>query len=213
MQPLQQIEADKQHGETKESLRQVACADIVLINKVDLAKSEDVTKLKSTITALNPTAPIVQTVKGEINLARILSLQAYTKMPEFVDSHPIHEDHVHDENCSHLNDITSLAIPLPRLTPTQVKKLDEWIRSLLWEGRLPPPAESRKVEVLRCKGIWWTTDGKTFVLQGVRSLYETYEEKAGSEEETSFKDGKIVLIGKGLDNEVPDNLKAMLGQP
>ncbi|KAG8938588.1 hypothetical protein FRC00_014664, partial [Tulasnella sp. 408] len=187
---LQQIENDKATGEVKESLRQVGCADIVLLNKADIAKAEEISSLESTIRQLNPTAPIERTIKGNIDLAKILDLRAYSAEPNFFDTalagQSAHDssgkhEHVHDENCSHINDITSLLIPIPVLKDSQGQRLDEWIRTVLWEGHLPGTPE-RTLEVLRCKGVWQVDDGRIFVLQGVKSLYETREENRSDAE-------------------------------
>ncbi|KAG9018084.1 hypothetical protein FRB90_012322 [Tulasnella sp. 427] len=212
---LQQIENDKATGEVKESLRQVGCADIVLLNKADIAKSEDISKLETTIRTLNPTAPIERTVKGNIDLAKILDLRAYSAEPNFFDTalagrsaHEQHEhEHVHDDDCSHVNDITSLLIPIPLLGEPAAQKLDEWIRTVLWEGHLPEAPEW-ELEVLRCKGVWQVKDGKTFVLQGVKNLYETREEERHVD--AGEIAGKVVLIGRGLDNDVLKSLQNAL---
>jgi len=223
---VQQIETDKATGKVKESLRQIACADIVLLNKSDLASSETLSRLESMIISINPTAPIKRTVKGQLDLAAILGLGAYSAKSNFYDSalsgpaaehnfHSTHpnDSHVHDEHCSHLNDISSLQIPVPILLPTQLEQVDKWVRTILWEGRIPGRHESgtgEKLEVLRCKGVWSTAEGRTFVLQGVRSLYETTEMEKSNVEDVKSAEGKIVLIGRGLDSSVYDSLTSIL---
>lgn len=114
---------------------------------------------------------------------------------------------MHDENCSHINDITSLLIPIPLLKDNQAQRLDEWIRTVLWEGHLPGTPE-RTLEVLRCKGVWQVDDGRIFVLQGVKSLYETREEKRGNDDAEVV--GKVVLIGRGLEKDVLNSLQKSL---
>lgn len=85
-------------------------------------------------------------------------------------------------------------------------KLDEWVRTLLWENELSGEV-AQGVEVLRCKGVWTAIDGRTFILQGVRSLYETREESATDVQQTT---GKLVLIGRGLDDRVSKSLQQAL---
>ncbi|KIO21357.1 hypothetical protein M407DRAFT_126582 [Tulasnella calospora MUT 4182] len=213
---LQQIENDKATGEVKESLRQVGCADIIMLNKADIAKPEDISNLESTIRQLNPTVPIERTIKGNIDLAKILDLRAYSAQPNFFDTafagqsaHDSSEkhEHVHDGDCSHINDITSMLIPIPVLKENEAQRLDEWIRTVLWEGHLPGTPE-RTLEVLRCKGVWQVDDGRIFVLQGVKSLYETREEKRSNEDAEVA--GKVVLIGRGLEKDVLNSLQKSL---
>lgn len=197
---------------------QVACADIVLLNKADVASSETISKLEGTIRSINPVATIERTVKGNIDLAKILDLQAYTTKPNFEETelsgegahHPskAHEDHLHDEHCSHLGEISSLLIPLPVLSLAHHQAVDAWIREVLWESRVPGLALKTgghsSLEVLRCKGVWETKDGRTFVLQGVRSLYDISEVASDAE---GSPQGKIVLIGRGLDSSVYTSLR------
>lgn len=66
--------------------------------------------------------------------------------------------------------ITSIQITCPVLSSAQYTKLDEWIRTVLWERKLPdsPDATDVPLEVLRCKGLFSMDTGKKFVLQGVR---------------------------------------------
>lgn len=178
--------------------------------------------METTIRELNPVATIERTTKGVIDLAKILDLRAYINKPDFsgtafasaaathdFNSKTEEEEHLHDQNCSHdhENEITSLLIPLPVLTVSQHEAVDVWIRSLLWESMIPGNHGDLKVEILRCKGFWQTNDGRGFVLQGVRSLYETVEVPV---QDGDVGDGKIVLIGKGLDRAVRDSLIAAL---
>jgi len=214
---LEQLEKDKGTGK-HESMRQIACADIILLNKVDLTPSLSLSALDTTIRSINPTATVERTVKGCIDLSKILDLHAYSSRPNlsqallvskesFTEPH----DHAHDEHCPHFNDVTSLLIPIPVLTLSQNNALDGWIRSILWESRIPEREASlqtpSKIEIIRCKGLWHTEEGRTFVLQGVRSLYEISEVVA---KPTDGQIGKVVLIGRGLDRAVYTSLQALL---
>lgn len=204
-------------NEMGDRTRQIACADIILLNKADLAPTDQFIKLETTIRELNPVATIERTTKGAIDLAKILDLRAYSGKPDFSSTafanesakHDFvsnkEEGHVHDDHCAHdhKTEITSLLIPLPVLSLAQHEAIDGWIRSLLWETVVPGSLLESKVEILRCKGFWQVKDGRGFVLQGVRSLYETSEVPV---EDTEPVAGKIVLIGKGLDKTVHDSL-------
>ena len=101
---------------------------------------------------------------------------------------------------------------LPVLTPEQNDRLERWLQHLLWEQQyltLPIPAdlagsqeEQPRVDILRCKGIWGTTDGGAYILQGVKNLYEINREAAAAWEPGAA--GKLVLIGKGIERARPD---------
>jgi len=67
------------------------------------------------------------------------------------------------------------------------------------------------LEVLRCKGIWWNNKGEQFVLQGVRHLYDVSKIKADTNQEEEMMAGKLVFIGKGLNEAVKDSLRQVVG--
>lgn len=84
----------------------------------------------------------------------------------------------------------------------QIEKIDEWLRSVLWDGQLPDSAISplRAVEIHRLKGRLEFTDGSTKMIQGVREVFEIFDasETRSVDSEDKVK-SKIVLIGRGLD--------------
>lgn len=183
--------------------------------------------LEASIRMLNPAASLYRTVRGELDVGKILNLAAYSSFPSLAASSTSdieqlssyepnhnHDGHDHDrhphkaEDFDVLNGISSLVIPFGALSATQATKLDEWLRIALWEGRLilhsisetrSTPSETA-LEVLRCKGVYWTLDGKSFVIQGVRTLYEIKEESSGiciaEDSPVNLQVGKLVLIGK-----------------
>ena len=110
---------------------------------------------------------------------------------------------------AHAGDIASLTIPLPVLPEADGGSFAALVRSILWDGVLPASLseavdtgaspEQREFDVLRSKGFILTEDGRAWVLQGVREIYETRQvprsvARAGEAE----LEPKLVLIGKGL---------------
>jgi G3E family GTPase len=91
------------------------------------------------------------------------------------------------------------------LSETQREKLDQWIRTLLWEGVLFDFPGN--VSVHRTKGRIVMQNGQEWMLQGVREVYE-FREMGKSHEDKS----KIVLIGEGLEKEnIANSLYRYLG--
>ncbi|EJU03219.1 cobW-domain-containing protein [Dacryopinax primogenitus] len=191
--------------------RQVACADVVLVNKTDIATASQLNALETIIRGINPTAPQLLTRHGAVNLELILGLNAYEKLPEFPsafgsidscgeESHCNDPSHTHHSHVSYLNEISACIIDLPPLDVNQTKKLDEFIRSLLWDNVLLSPEgfETVDYEILRAKGIF-SADGKEYILQGVRNIYDI-NEVIGIE--GVRLNGKLVFIGKGLSGTV-----------
>ena len=57
--------------------RQIACADVVLLNKVDLVSEEELEILEAHIKRVNASAIIYRTVRGDIDLKHIMGIEAY----------------------------------------------------------------------------------------------------------------------------------------
>jgi len=162
---------------------------------------------------VNPVAPVHRTVKASIDLKLIMDISAFTSPPQLqpvsfsaTDDHSNCEesDHTHAHTSNEpthyeLRGISSLQVPCPLLDKARLDKLDEWIRTVLWENHIP--GGSQELQVLRCKGLLTMESGERYVLQGVRSIYEI--EKLDEEGDIGVsEEGKLVLIGKGLDDNV-----------
>lgn len=215
-----------------ESLRQIAGSDVIILNKTDLASPEALTRTEHLVNQVNPAAPIYRTIRGEIDLKHIIGISAYTKPLPLANpaSTTAPAPHVHTKDCDHTHEhrhdqekthtnhyefrgISSLRVECSRITPEAFDRFDQWIRTVLWENRLPEDESSttRDLLVLRCKGLLSLTAGKRYILQGVRSLYEMNEVSDDADEGLGIPDeGKVVLIGKGLDEVVRSSLEAVL---
>lgn len=151
-----------------------------------------------------------------IDVGKIIGLDVFRSRDSLLSSElskDKHGDHEHDDSHEHseqFHKIRSLQIDLPKLTVEQHEQLDEWLRSILWDNRLPSlegdnhgvvKEGSGEFEVLRTKGFFTTSEG-SFVIQGVRELYDIIEVEM-ADEETMV--GKLVLIGKGLDDTTKSN--------
>jgi len=223
---LKQLEEDHSTSGIGESLRQIASADIIILNKADLATQTTISALQARVKTINPHVPMYQTSRGVIDVGKIIGLDAFRSRDSLVSSDfapKEQESHDHDHedgehgHTEHFRQIHPLQITLPRLSEEQHTKLDEWIRTVLWEGHLPrvsaggdPGSEenSGALEVLRTKGMFSTPSG-SFMLQGVRELYEIsalpVDDGKGS------LGGKVVLIGKGLGPHVRENFMTFVG--
>ena len=199
--------------------RQIACADLLLLNKVDRVDDSSVAIIEDIIHSINPSTDIRRTIRGELPPDIILNLNAYSSASTLMNSKfPLeihgpgdsHDSDGHDHHSSlQRSGITSLKIEIPVIQSALTGRFDEWIRFLLWENGLPGKPDL-KVEVLRCKGLFCTTEGHYFMLQGVRNLYEI---KQLSDEETMglTDGGKLVLIGRGLAASTRENFYEFMG--
>ena len=218
-QPASSIEHsdDSHHGlELTTAHLQISHADVVVINKSDLVTAEELLKIKARIQSINSLARIHTTSHSQIPQLEgvLLDLHAY-------DAVSAEDLEFASKGHSHLDpSISTITLPIPPLSPAQFFKLDEWLRSALWESLLPSgsTSETLKFEIHRTKGRIMLEDGTLKLLQGVREVFELIDEKEGNStrnsDTTPVADrtgGKIVLIGRGLDkNAFGRSLKTCL---
>jgi G3E family GTPase len=198
--------------------RQIACSDVILLNKVDLVSDEQLCSIEEQIKKVNPSAPIHRTIRGQIDLAHIMNINAYTGGTNGLRSAQLHLDddgrHDHSGNSARhyeLRGISSLQVSVPTMTRHRLEELDRWIRTVLWENRTPdhfPDTGLSELKVLRCKGLFVMESGEQYVLQGVQSMYDLSLVEG---DVTGIPDsGKLVLIGKGLNESVRQSLEKLL---
>ncbi|CAK7228178.1 hypothetical protein SCUCBS95973_006792 [Sporothrix curviconia] len=195
---------------------QISHADVVVINKSDLVDAEELARVRARIESINGLARIHVTSQSAVPQLEgvLLDLHAY-ETAEAV------ERAVHQSYHSHLDPtISTQAIDLGILDPAQLAKVDEWLRSVLWESRLPDPAggpprggrnEANNFEIHRTKGRLVLSNGSVKVLQGVRELFEIFDAPVSSPVEEAAaaaapgggpaaapESSKLILIGRRL---------------
>ncbi len=102
------------------------------------------------------------------------------------------------------------------LREDQVARVDEWLRSVLWDNRLPRDSGSHTspLEVHRLKGRLVLEGGGVKVVQGVREIFDMVDglPLASAEGQTEPPPNKIVLIGRHLaEYDVAGSLLAAVG--
>jgi G3E family GTPase len=99
--------------DSQEAARQIAFADVLLLNKTDLASLPELATIEATLRALNPSARIVRSERGRAPLDALLGLGAFDLQravdvdPNFLAPHPDahdHHDHDHDHGHAHHHD-------------------------------------------------------------------------------------------------------------
>lgn len=97
---------------------QLACADLVLLNKTDLVEGGRLAELERDLAAeIRPGVRIVRTARGEIDPAVLLGLDAGVE--DQIDARPSHhdeeEDHDHEDFDSFVMELGELGNPAPLL--------------------------------------------------------------------------------------------------
>jgi len=170
----------QQLSQSPESKEQIAFADMVLLNKIDLINPEDLPELEFKLRNLNGAARVCQTRNSDVDIGTVLDLRS-------LDLEIRAEQH--DHNHAHTEDIETVAISTPG--DLDGLKLSQWFRELLAEfGE----------RVMRMKGILnLRKDPDQFVFQGVHLLFEGRPGRAWAEDEERLN--RLVFIGRDLDRE------------
>lgn len=87
-----------------------------------------------------------------------------------------------------------MAVPIAPLQTHQLDQVDKWLRSILWDHKLPGADSQPEFEIHRCKGRFVFEDGSVKILQGVREVFELIDTPNSGED--GPVGGKIILIGR-----------------
>jgi len=174
---------------------QIACADIILLTKADLAGPEGVEKAKQIIHAEAPrTLPIVEVVDGVVDPRVILGLGAAAE--DDMDARPSHHDEPHDHDHE---DFDSVVIDLPEISdPADLVARIERL--------------ARDQNILRVKGYAAVT-GKPMrlLVQAVGARVRHQYDRPWRQEEQ--RAGRLVVIGEH-DDICTDTIRGVLaGEP
>ncbi|MEE9375264.1 MAG: GTP-binding protein [Rhizobiaceae bacterium] len=189
---------------------QVAFADVVIINKVDLVSAEELKKLRDTVRKINPHAVIHTAERSNISLEHVLDRGSFDldrileDDPHFLHAddhdHPDHEcssqcdhhghDHSHGKLDGNTHDTTVESISL-RAGEMDEKFFFPWINKL---------TQIDGADILRLKGIVaFKNDDDRFVIQGVHMIVEGDHQRPWKADEK--RETRMVFIGRGLDKE------------
>ncbi len=133
---VQHLDETKPEGVENESVEQIAFADRVLLNKVDLATEEELAAVEQRIRSINAGVQILRTrlrppdgCDPTIDLAAILNVDAFN-LQKILESEP---DFLSEEGHEHEHDksIGSVGFRLP--AEMNVGKLNAWIQALMDE--------------------------------------------------------------------------------
>ncbi|WP_020533204.1 CobW family GTP-binding protein [Flexithrix dorotheae] len=179
--------------ETDEALRQVALADAILINKIDMVSQTAVPKVQALVENINPHAVIFTGKQGVFPVPEIMKTGT-TKLRQMEDKpHHFHHDHAHEHNHDHQHDhkhnahgITSFTLTFP--FPLNLDNLSLDLTRIV---------NLYRHQVYRVKGIIALPQyPNRVVLQSARSTFVITDGDPWKEGEK--REGKLVFIGRGL---------------
>lgn len=196
---IQQEQEQLREGLTTAHL-QIALADVVLLNKIDIleknleSKDSKIKQIEQKIRSINTTCPIYTTSFGDISLDNILDLHAFEANTEKIQKSII------STNGSSFHDyrISTITLNFPFFNSEDgFSKLEKFLQFILWEHTV----NGKEIEIHRSKGVLvYKSADKTDVrvIQGVR---ETYDIIKGGLLLDDIQCNKLVFIGKNLNEK------------
>ncbi len=206
---------DFEINNTSVAYSQILYGDILLLNKCDLVKEEQLKKVEKFINKIKKEPRILRSTNSEVGLQAIMSVGLFEtdtfkfdKDKEDLEHNPHdhsshshdHSSHSHDhsshshDHSSHYHDLNNniegfTSVSYETFEPFSLRKFQYFLDNQISQN------------VFRAKGILWFMESERkhiFHLSGKRFSLD-------DEEWTKEKSNKIVLIGKNLDHQTIKN--------
>ncbi|MBV9489736.1 MAG: GTP-binding protein [Verrucomicrobia bacterium] len=174
---------ERQLRETNVAREQVALADFILLNKVDLVNAEQLAAAEEAIASLNPHARVFRTERSRVNLKELLDLSAF----DLEQKLSVAPELLNEYRASTHADIESTAYRFDQ--PFDISRLEQALNAI-----------SEQARIFRSKGILWIEGTpRRAVFHGVNNRFTLYWDRLWEKEEA--RSSQLVFIGKDLDVE------------
>ncbi len=165
-----------------EAADQLAFADVVVLNKLDLVTPEELAAVEAKIKAINPYAVIHHATRGDVPPEELLGLNAFDlkrvleNVPDFLEE----DSHTHNEH------LTSISLSTDK--PIAAEKFQAWIGHIL---------QTQGQNILRTKGILsYQNEDRRFAFQAVHMIADGDFLAPWKPDEK--RTSRIVFIGRDL---------------
>ncbi len=183
---IQHLDDVKPDGVENEAVEQVAFADRIILNKIDLITSEELEALKVRLQSIS-SARIITAQQSKVDIHDILDIKGFN-LEKILEVEP---DFLSEEGGEHSHDssVSSLALTLDK--PLNIGKLQYWIQELL---------TTEANNLFRYKGVIDVMGMKQkFVFQGIHMIFSG--DFLGEWKENDHRVSKFVFIGRNLNKE------------
>ncbi|XP_056662209.1 zinc-regulated GTPase metalloprotein activator 1A [Monodelphis domestica] len=198
---LKHLTEEKADGLINEAMRQVALADIIIINKTDLVAEEELLKIKTIIRSINGLGRILETQRSRVDLSNVLDLHSFDSLSGI----SLQKKLQHVQTTQPHLDKSIVTVTFEVRGSTTEENLNIFIQNLLWEKTVKNKAD-HTMEVIRLKGLVSIKDKPyQVIVQGVHELYDL-EETPVSWKDDAERTNRLVLIGRNLDKEILKSL-------
>lgn len=169
--------------DSSEAEEQIAFADVIVLNKMDLVSEEEAAEVERAIRAINRTAEIRRAVKSDVPIDAVIGRDAFSlervleREPEFLSGE---DEHEHDSG------VMSVSFETSR--PIDPERFNAWIGQVLAQ---------KGQDILRTKGILsYAGDDRRFAFQAVHMIADG--DFIGPWKDGEPRKSKIVFIGRDL---------------
>jgi G3E family GTPase len=170
-------------GDTKEASGQIAFADLIVLNKMDLVGAEEAAAVERLIRGINPYAEIRRATKSDVPVEAVIGRGSFQlerileREPEFLSGEDHHE---------HDSEVTSVSFEVSK--PVDPERFNAWMSELL---------ASKGQDLLRTKGILaYPGEDRRFAFQAVHMIADG--DFVGPWKAGDPRKSKIVFIGRDL---------------
>eukprot|EP00927_Polykrikos_kofoidii_P031341 TRINITY_DN2697_c0_g1_i2.p1 TRINITY_DN2697_c0_g1~~TRINITY_DN2697_c0_g1_i2.p1 ORF type:complete len:397 (+),score=78.31 TRINITY_DN2697_c0_g1_i2:68-1258(+) len=185
---LQHLGEEKPEGVENEAVEQIAFADRIILNKIDLVSDSELEEVTAAVKKINSHAHFVTAQHSRVDPKALINISAFSLErvleldPEFMDTDG---EHQHDASVS--------SISFKFEGEVNVNKLQSWIGKMI---------QSEAANMFRYKGVLAVKGiQEKYLFQGVHMLFsggfQDYKWKRDEKRECRF-----VFIGRNLDKEM-----------
>ncbi len=221
-----QLAARRAAGAVNEAARQVALADVVLLNKADTLAAGGVEGARAAVRAINGAAYLQACSHAEVELGALLRLGAYGARAEAAEGGKAEgsccaaegsgyagHSHAPGGACrgahEHDGGITTVLLRAP--APLCKRAFMEWVAGLLWEQSEVPEGAPQPRRVLRGKGVlhFEEEEGAAMapptkhIFQSVEAQFDVQHAEGPSAQwaDGEPRESRVILIGWSLQRE------------
>jgi G3E family GTPase len=169
--------------DSPEAEEQIAFADIIVLNKMDLVTPEEAEAVERQIRAINPSAEIRRAEKSNVPIDAVIGREAFSlervleREPEFLSGD---DEHEHDSG------VMSVSFEVSK--PLDPERFNAWISQVLAQ---------KGQDLLRTKGILaYAGDDRRFAFQAVHMMADG--DFIGKWKEGDPRKSRIVFIGRDI---------------
>lgn len=177
-----------------EAKNQIAFADVIVLNKVDLVTEEELASVEAAIRAINPYAKLHRTERCALPIDQLLDRNAFD-LDRILDIEPDFLESGHHHH--HSDEVRSMSFTIPG--DVDPEKFMPWINDV---------SQAQGPNILRSKGILaFKGEPRRFVFQGVHMILDGDLQRDWKPGET--RSSRLVIIGRDLnENELRQGFEA-----